>query len=329
MNTDSNVTVTASGLGAYTAMLVPDTYEVRVEPMGGSAATHLEERFMNLVVSAAATHDFALTAGVQVSGTILDNVGMPLLEETDVEIVLPEGSRFFAPDDVTSDDNDGTYSIGPVPPGKIWFQFEAPDDSGFPVQQSKRTLSAPTQTADFSLSAGYVLSGTVLRNDGLTAESNVEVSALPANGSLAPDDDDTSGTGSYEISLFPGTYVVTFLPETTNLQLPEAMTVTVTGNMTLDLTLTLGALVTGNVTQPGGLISEPDVRVEIEGVLGASDVTDGSGDYSSRAGRYARADAHADRRTVRGLRDRTGGGRCRRGSGTRDAGRRDGARVDG
>ena len=44
-------------------------------PAGGSAATHLKERFVNLVVAAATTRDFALTAGVQVNGTIRDDPG--------------------------------------------------------------------------------------------------------------------------------------------------------------------------------------------------------------------------------------------------------------
>ena len=281
-STGAEVDVTCDPSGFYSTSLIPDTYEVVVTPAGTSAGTHLKEKFPLVVVSGPlGALDFSLTAGVQVSGTVLGALGMPLLEDTDIEVILPQGSNFFPPDGVTADPADGSYSIGPVPAGRMTFRFEPPRDTGYPFQQLARQIVGPTaQSEDFMLSAGFLLSGTVLRDDGVTSEDKVKVELVPLNGSLAPADDKTDVSGFYETSLFSGTYDVTFTPEVTNLQLPETRRITIAADRTFDVVLTLGALLSGTVTQPGGVVPEPDVRVEIAGVLGASAVTDGNGQYS-------------------------------------------------
>ncbi|MEE9125820.1 MAG: carboxypeptidase-like regulatory domain-containing protein, partial [Planctomycetota bacterium] len=271
-----SVTLTANGSGFYTTTVVPDTYEAEVTPAGASATTHLKEKFPSIVVSTGTTRDFSLQPGVTVSGVVRDNLGQPLLENTDVKVVLASTSNFFAPAGVTANSADGTYSIGPVPSGSITFELEPPGASGFPKQQLTRSIVGPTtQTEDFGLAIGVVLSGTIVQNNGTTPEPNVEVKPIPTNGTLAPDDDDTDGSGVYQISLFPGTYTVNITPDPTNLQMPEVQTITITGATTLNVTLTLGATLTGTVTNGG--TPEPDIKVEIAGVTGASNVTNGSG----------------------------------------------------
>lgn len=280
-DTGADLTLNADGSGVYTTNLVPDTYYAVVTPAGASATTHLEERFASIVVTGAMTQNFALTAGVTVSGTVLTNVGLPHLDDVDIEIVLASNSRFTPPAEVTSDGNDGSYSIGPVPAGNITFRLEPDGDTGFPRQDLIVQVVGPgTQAADLMLAAGYVVSGTIYREGGVTPEGNVEVQPVPTNSSLEPDDDDTNGSGSYEVSVFFGYYDFELTPEVTNLQLPQTVRVYVTGDMVMDFTLTGGVLVTGTVTQPGGVIQEEDVRVEIQGVRGAEDVSDGNGDYT-------------------------------------------------
>ena len=248
-------------------------------PAGAAASTHLKEKFPNIVVSTGTTRNFSLQPGVTVSGVVRNNLGQPLLENTDVDIVLPSTSNFFPPSGVTANSADGTYSIGPVPTGTITFEFEPPGNSGFPKQRLSRSIVGPTaQTEDFTLAIGVILSGTIVQDNGTTPEPNVEVKPIPTNGTLAPDNDDTDGSGVYEISLFPGTYTVNITPDPTNLQVPEVQTITVIANATLNVTLTRGAILTGTVTNGGP--AEPNIKVEIAGVTGASDVTDGSGVYS-------------------------------------------------
>jgi len=63
------------------------------------------------------------------------------------------------------------------------------------------------------------------------------------------------------------------------LQQPEVRTITVAGPTTLDVVLARGAMLTGTVTSDG-VTPVPDIRVEIANARGASDVTDGAGQYS-------------------------------------------------
>jgi hypothetical protein len=276
----ASVSAVADGAGFYMVSLVPDTYTVTVTPAGPSAATHLKQRFA-LVVSGGSTQNFSLVPGVQVSGTVLDNAATPLLEDTEITVVLPAASAFCAPAPVTASSVDGTYSIDLVPPGSVTFELVAPGSTGFPRQQVTRTISGPaTQTEDFMLNAGVVLSGTILRDDGLTPEPNVLVEPVPQGGGLAPATAMTDAMGDYAIAVFPATYDVTLTPEVTNLQLPQTDSILVGANVVHDVILTRGGFVMGTVTQPGGIVPQPGVIVEIQGVLGASDTTDGAGDYS-------------------------------------------------
>ncbi|MHC4224169.1 MAG: carboxypeptidase-like regulatory domain-containing protein [Planctomycetota bacterium] len=277
----SKVTVECDPTGAYAAALVPDSYEAVVTPTGAAAATHLKERFPAIDVAGPTQRDFVLTRGVVVSGTIFMDSGLPVDEDADMEVILPDDSAFFAPDKVESNGDDGSYSIGPVPVGTRTFRIEAPGDSGFPAQQFNRLILGPgNQTEDFTLAAGFVLSGVILRDDGTTPEGNVKIEPVPRDGSLAPEDDRTDGSGRFDISLFAGTFDVQITPRQDNLQLPEVRTVTVTGPTPLSVVLTRGVILAGTVYQPDGLTPQPDIRVEIPGALGASEVSDNSGVYA-------------------------------------------------
>jgi len=276
----ARVTVDCDGSGAYSAALVPDTYQAVVTPTDPAALTHLKQRFTGIVINGPTARDFMLVRGVLVSGTVFDDFGVPLQEDTDVRVQLAQDSPFFAPDRVTADGDTGTYAIGPLPLDVVTFLLEPPGDSGFPAQRfSRRILGPATQVEDFTLQRGYVLSGTIRRDDGATPEGNVEVELVPTNGALTPDDDETDGNGRYEISLFPGTYEMHLTPRPDNLQLPEIRSITISGPTVLDVTLQRGAMVQGTVRDPSGTPAQ-DIRVEIRGVPGASDRTDGAGQYS-------------------------------------------------
>ena len=160
------------------------------------------------------------------------------------------------------------------------FELEPPSDSGFPVQRFDRSVVGPlTQNENFTLAIGFVLSGTILQDDGATPEPEVRVEPVPTNGTPAPEAERTNAAGFFEISLFPGTYEVRITPRQANLQLSEVRTITVSGPTTLDVVLARGAMLTGTVTSDG-VTPVPDIRVEIPNVRGASDVTDGAGQYS-------------------------------------------------
>jgi Carboxypeptidase regulatory-like domain len=278
--TGARVTVFCDAGGAYAAMLEPDTYEAVVTPAGPAQDTHLRQRFPGIVVANALVRDFTLRRGVTVSGTVFDDLGLPLLEETDIDAELGENSVYFAPDGVTTDAGTGMYEIGPLPLEAVTFVVRPPEDLGFPAQRFVRSVVGPlVQTENFMLLRGVVLSGTIVRDDGTTPEADARVELIPANRAIAPDDDRTDGSGSYRIALFPGTYEMRITPRPDNLQLPESRGVRITGATTIDVTLTRGAILQGTVRDPSGTPIE-NIRIEIPGVLGASDTTDGSGLYS-------------------------------------------------
>jgi hypothetical protein len=278
--TGARVTVFCDAGGAYAAMLPPDTYEAVVTPVGPAEDTHLRQRFPGIVVTGAVARDFTLRRGVLVSGTVFDDLGMPLLAETGIDVQLGANSMYFAPDGATTDAGTGTYEIGPLPLEAVTFVVRPPADLGFPAQRFARRIIGPlAQTESFMLERGVVLSGTIVRDDGTTPEGDVEVDLVPPSGGIAPDGDRTDGSGTYRIALFPGTYEMRITPRPQNLQLPESRTVRITGATTIDVTLTRGAILRGTVRDPSGAPTER-IRVEIVGVVGAADTTDGSGLYS-------------------------------------------------
>ena len=247
-------------------------------------AGEIKENFVsNAFAAATSNFDFDLLQGATVSGTVLDNLGLPLPQATDLSVVLGAASNYFAPPSVLTA-LDGTYTIGPVPPGNVLFELIAPGASGFPLQQLTNVIGGPGPQAgvDFPLLAGYVLSGTILQDDFAPA-ANVGLDLIPQlAGVLAPAGAVTDALGDYAISVFPGDYDILRTTQIANLQLPELQAFTM-GNVDLDLDaiLTLGALVQGTVTQPGlPLVPQLGVLVEIAGLLGASGLTDVNGDYS-------------------------------------------------
>jgi hypothetical protein len=280
--TGAEVSVTADPTGAYSAVLIPDDYEIVVTPAGGSALTHLKQRFPTNVLAGAGTLDFALLEGATVTGTVLDDLGSPLLQVADVDAVLDAAGDFFAPPSVQTNPADGTYTLGPLPPGPVDFEVLAPGTSGFPLQRITQTLAGPGAIAgvDQLLQAGMVLTGTISQDDGFTPEPNALLRLLPLGGGLAPAPITTDLLGDYAVSVFTGDYDLTVLPEVANLQLPrELADLDLSAAGIQDVTLALGSLVQGTVLEPDGLTPAPDVFVQITGELGASATTDPTGFY--------------------------------------------------
>jgi len=282
--TQATASITADAVtGSYSTSLVPDTYEVIVTPAGVAAQSQLKQRFTGIVLGASGLNqDFILTRGITVTGTIFDDLGLVVQEATDVDVEVPAGSNFFPPPGVSANDVSGMYTIGPVPIGSMIFEIDAPDDSGLPQQQFTRQIGGPSpETEDFALARGSVLSGVIFQQGGVAPEGDADIDALPTDGSLAPagDRSDTV-TGFYNISLFAGTYNLQITPQLGTFQLPQTTSITIGGDMTLDVTLTQGALVAGIVLQPDGVTPAEDVRVEIVGAAGASAITDDTGAYT-------------------------------------------------
>ena len=235
-----------------------------------------------LVVASGLNRNFILTQGITVTGTIFDDLGSALPEATDVDVEVPAGSNFFPPPGVTANDVSGMYTIGPVPIGSMIFEIEPPGDTGFPKQQFTRPINGPSpETEDFPLARGFVLSGVIYEEGGVTTEGDADIEALPTDGSLAPDDDTSdTDTGSYNISLFAGTYSLQISPQDGTVQLPQTTSITIIGDTLHNVTLTEGAPVLGTVLQPDAATPAEEIRVEIVGATGASAITNVIGQYA-------------------------------------------------
>ncbi len=281
--TQATASITADATASYSTELVPDTYEVIVTPAGIAADSQLKQRFTGIVVGASGLiRNFTLTRGTTVTGTIFDDLGVALPEATDVDVELPAGSNFFPPPGVSANDVSGVYTIGPVPIGSMIFEIGPPGDSGLPTQQFTRQINGfSPQTVDFALTRGFVLRGVIFQQGGVAPEGDADIDALPTNGSLDPGGDRSDTvTGEYFISLFAGTYNLEIVPAPGTFQLPQTTSITVSGDRTLDVTLTQGALVAGIVLQPDGVTPAENIRVEIVGATGASAVTDVFGAFA-------------------------------------------------
>lgn len=280
-STGAVVAVVADGAGDYAADLPADTYDVVVTPSGGSATTHLAEVMHGVVVATPGAMDFDLDAGATVSGTVLDDLGSPLLDAATVWVELPEGSDYVAPASTTASASDGSYSIGPVPLGSVTFVVAPSSDTGFPEQEVPHTISSSgAVTEDLMLVAGVVVQGTVLEDDGVTG-ADCTVQFVPADGDLRTQAVATDGAGDWTVSVFPGDYEVVRTPnDPGDLQLPESEMVTITAATTLDATLTAGVVLQGTVLEPDGGTPASDVHVALAGVPTSSDTTDALGGYS-------------------------------------------------
>ena len=281
--TGARASIMTDALGEYTVSLVPDTYETIITPNGAAALTHLRQRF-TVRVTGARVLSFVLTRGIQVSGTVRRFLDAPLLD-TNIEIELTADSPFFPPADVKSSDADGTYSIDLMPPGTISFELQPPGHTGYPRQLIILDIVGPTtQSEDLALAPGHVLRGTILQDNGVTPEADVTVRAVPINGSLPPDDDDdsdvTDAAGKFAISLFPGFWDILVIPEPNNQLAPEVRSFPVMKDLVLNVPLERGVMLTGTVTDPGGVTPLPDIRVEIPDVPETFSVTNGEGTYS-------------------------------------------------
>jgi hypothetical protein len=278
--TGAEVEVTCDALGAYAVELVPDDYEVVVKPTGPSADDYLQQKFP-LTVAAGTPQggaDFPLTKGVRVTGLLNDGVtGLPSDDVIRVEIKLPPESSFVPPDGADSNPGDGTYSIGPVPPGQVLLEFYPPIPTELPAQGRYVLIDVPEeQLVDVDLGGGVVLDGTVCGSDGVCKVGGVRIEVKRECTTIAGEYDCefefefeveveieievpyivTDEGENFAIPVFPGDYQVTAFPDPDTFQLPEISEIAVPSPSPLEVMLRRGAILTGEVTGGEGAVGE-------------------------------------------------------------------------
>jgi len=278
--TGAEVTVICDNLGAYDVELIPDDYEVEIEPTGSSADDYLRQTFPLTVAARPPLRetDFHLTEGVQVTGILIDGVtGLPSDDVIRVEIKLPPDSSFVPPDGADSNPGDGTYSIGPVPPGQVLLEFYPPIPTELPAQGRYVLIDVPEeQLVDVELGEGVVLDGTVCGSDGVCKVGGVRIEVKRECTTIAGEYDCefefefeveveieievrsivTDEGENFAIPVFPGDYQVTAFPDPETFQLPEISEIAVPSPSPLEVKLKRGAILTGEVTGGEGAVGE-------------------------------------------------------------------------
>lgn len=222
-------------VGDYRFGIVPvGTYVVRVDPMP-------DQPYADLYYSQSATLagatpitvtkgsligaiDFVLTPQGFVTGTVTDAVtGLPL-SGIDIDILTPSGVNQPQYDAATS--ADGSYQIGPMPPGSYLVRADAGAGDPWVDQYHpgvfRQSLAQPVVAGDgivggidFDLPRGGWIRGTVTRASDGGPLAAIDLDMYFADGEAIPSvDADTDALGFYRIGPVPaGPYVLRADPD--------------------------------------------------------------------------------------------------------------------
>ena len=257
--------------GTYLLAMPPGDYEISVYPRFGSDL--IEKRLSAVEVRADRELEIELERGVTLSGQVSDAQGNPVLQVN----VHAEGEKGFGGGAPV--DPEGRYRI-PLSPGTYSVFFEP-----FGGRLVRKVVEDVDVTAprilDVQLDDGATISGIV------TDPSGVEVADVFINAFIGEEFRYVSGTrsffdGSYSIALPPGTYNLIFEPQPGSPYVRQILKdIDVDGDEQLDVALTLGLTLSGQVTGPSGAgIAQAGVsmrNIETDESFGTG--TDPNGEY--------------------------------------------------
>ncbi len=257
--------------GTYLLAMPPGDYEISVYPRFGSDL--IEKRLSAVEVRADRELEIELERGVTLSGQVSDAQGNPVLQVN----VHAEGEKGFGGGAPV--DPEGRYRI-PLSPGTYSVFFEP-----FGGRLVRKVVEDVDVTAprilDVQLDDGATISGIV------TDPSGVEVADVFINAFIGEEFRYVSGTrsffdGSYSIALPPGTYNLIFEPQPGSPYVRQILKdIDVDGDELLDVALTLGLTLSGQVTGPSGAgIAQAGVsmrNIETDESFGTG--TDPNGEY--------------------------------------------------
>ena len=230
--------------GSYRISLMPGMYWVEIHPPEGSGLP--AQTLLNVKVSGDTILDIALKSGVILSGRVTSSDGEPVVGITVQAFDQPrnQGGRGRT-------SADGTYRII-LMPGIYWVEI-SPSREGEFLNQTIFDLEVATDTVLdlITVEEGLTLSGQITDPEGKpVADAQVNIwgseDVDPAGHTL------TFADGSYSIAhLRPDAYGMIIYPPG---PFPAQMvaSVGVIEDMTLDITLKQGVLVSGRVTDSNG-----------------------------------------------------------------------------
>jgi hypothetical protein len=221
-------------LGAFAFHVPIGTYYVRADP---NSAQPYEQTFfgpspvielatpMNVVQGLITSGiDFVLEPQGFISGTVTDLATGQALAGVDLDVLDASGLFLSQFDDLSA--SDGSYSLGPLPPGQYIVRADAAD-GGVHVDQYHPGVFAPSGAmpiavnggvisgVDFALARGGWIRGTVRRESDSTVLPLVDLDVFTASGERIPSvDANADGFGVYRLGALPsGTYYVQADPD--------------------------------------------------------------------------------------------------------------------
>lgn len=262
--TDSNGNYSITGLNF-------GLYSLTVDPScgGNNPSTYAAQPDLNALTvwttqPNVTGQDFALSAGVAISGTVEDatsNAGLG-------DICVSAAPQPYGPQITTTTAEDGSYTLNDLAQGVTYDLIADPtclgkNSSNYASETlANVTITAPMAPENFTLVSGGSISGEVI--NGVTQEGvpNACVTAFPTSLGT-PTEIGTNFDGSYSFSgislLAPGSYTVSVDPSCsfgqpspyTTLQ---SVVVVTAGANTVVPTFALGQL---TITQPGTTVEQP------------------------------------------------------------------------
>ncbi len=223
--------------GVFTVIVPTGTFDVSFQHAPGQLL--VDQRIFGVVVNGQTNVGIHhMTAGVEISGFLLDPMGIPVVD-TDIDARSQAGDLVqFTIDDVTGPT--GQFKVV-VAPG-VYRIVARPDPSLGLVAASSPYLTFNTSgtVPTFNLQAGFPLSGTVTAFAGGLPESDCRVVlSVPGSGQIIETLNNlTDASGSYSVLAPLGTVDVTFKTRKASLAQDQSFSnVTIGGPTTLNANL--------------------------------------------------------------------------------------------
>ncbi len=245
------------GSGFYQVQVAPGTYNIRVNPLFTDGLVPIE--VLNVIIPGNTVRNFTLSPGFIISGTLTDSGGAPVFD-ADIDLKNTNtGVKMYTPNDNTN--SLGQYQVLAVA-GKYGVYFKPPVATRLaPVFADSITMNSAT-VVNAKVPHGFLVSGLV-RNNNLVPVVNTDIDA--AKSSTLADvflvGDNTDAAGYYGVVLVGGTYHIDIEPPfVRRLTARHLANQVVSGDMTLNVNLDTGMVISGTVTDSAGAVV-PNVDV--------------------------------------------------------------------
>jgi hypothetical protein len=252
---------TTDGLGFYSITNIPSaTYDISFTP---DPIFNLQPRtIFDFTILGDTVLDVRLFPEnhFYIEGIVTDTLGNGL-DSIDLNVYDQIADTLIA---TTGDDTDSTGFYDVLVPAGFYRLVYRPvvGQPYVPAQFFNVEISGDT-IIDVELEGGYYLQGTVTGPDGPVANADLDADDSFTGERIYTLNDNTDGSGHYQIVLPPGTFDINVTPQTGDRIVPGIVYgFVINSNSTLDFSLDAGFIFSGNVERTGGA-GVPDVDLDV------------------------------------------------------------------